>query len=65
MDDASRERCQRISDLSYEARSFLPLSTVDFLTRVSLIPASVVVELVDAPLEAGMTLWSAVSVFIL
>ena len=65
MDDASRERCQHISDLSNDDRSFLRLSTADFLTRVGLIPARVVAELVDAPLEAGMTLRSAVSVSLL
>ena len=55
LDDSSRERCQCISDLSEDDRAFSSLSTVEFLTNVGLIPARVVVELVDAPLEAGMT----------
>ena len=38
---------------------FLRLLTMEFLTQVGLIPARVAVELVDAPLEAGMALRSA------
>ena len=55
MDDSSRERCQRISDLLEDDRGFPRLSTVEFLTTVRLILARVAVELVDAPLEAGTT----------
>ena len=62
LNDISRERCQRISDLSKDDRNFPRLSTIEFLTPVGLIPARVAVELVDAPLEAGMALQSAVSV---
>ena len=62
MDDASRERCQRISDLPYDDRSFLRLLTVEFLTQVGLIPARVAVELIDASFVAGMALRSAVFV---
>ena len=62
MNDVSRERCQHISDFSHDDRSFLRLSTVEFLSQVSLIPARVAVELVDAPLEAGMAFQSVVSV---
>ena len=54
MDDSSRERCQRISDLSKDDHGFSRLSTAEFLAAVSLIPARVAVELVDASLEAGM-----------
>ena len=57
----SRERCQRISELSEEDHSFPHLSIVEFLTNVGLIPARVVVELVDAPLEMGMVLQSTIS----
>ena len=62
MDDASRERCQHISDLSEDDRIFLRLSIVEFLTNVGLIPTRVAVELVDAPLEVGMALQFVVSV---
>ena len=61
MSGDSRERCQRISDLSEPDRNFPHLSRVEFLTNVGLISAKVAVELVDAPLEMGMVLWSAVS----
>ena len=54
MDDSSRERCQRISNLPEDDLGFPRLLTVEFLTNVGLIPARVAVELVDAPLEAGM-----------
>ena len=62
MDNTSLETCQHISDLSNDDRSFLRLSTSDFLTHVELILARVAAELVDAPLEVGMTLQSVVSV---
>ena len=61
MDDTSWGRCQRINDLTYDDRSFLRLSTLKLLTQVGLIPARVAVELVDALLEAGMALRSAIS----
>ena len=48
------------SDLSDEDSNFLRLSTMDFLTRVDLIPVRVAMELVT-PLEASMALQSAVS----
>ena len=44
-----------MSDLSEDDRGFPRLSTAEFLTNVGLISARVAVELVDAPLEAGMT----------
>ena len=53
MDDSSRERCQRISNLLEDDRGFARLSTVEFLTNVGLILARVVVELVDFSLEMG------------
>ena len=62
MDEAIRERCQRISNLSKDDRSFPRLSIMEFLTNVNLIPARVAVELVDALLEAGMALQSVVLV---
>ena len=58
LSDASRDRCQRISDLSEEDRSFPRLSSMELLTNVSLIPARVAVELVDALLEMGTVLQS-------
>ena len=54
----SRERCQRISGLPEVDHSFPCLSSMEFLTNVGLIPARIVVELVDAPLEMGMVLLS-------
>ena len=38
---------------------------MEFLTKISLIPARVAMELVDTSLEIGMVLWSAVSIFFL
>ena len=59
----SRERFQRISDLSEADRSFPHFLTMEFLTNVGLILAKVALELVDAPLEMGTVLWSVVSAF--
>ena len=55
MDDSSRERCQRISDLPEDDCGFPRLSTAKFRINVVLILARVAVELVDALLEAGTT----------
>ena len=61
MSDDSQERCQCISDLLKADHSFPRLSSVEFLTNVGLILARVAMKLVDAPLEMGMMLRSAVS----
>ena len=48
MDEASREKCKRISDLPEADYSFPRLSTEEFLRNVDLLPARVAVELIDA-----------------
>ena len=60
MSDAGQDRCQHISDLPEDDHSFPHLSTMEFLTNVGLISARVAVEVVDALLEMGMVLRSAV-----
>ena len=54
LDETSREKRQRISNLPEIDRSFPPLSTEEFLRNIGLLLARVAVELVDAPLEMGM-----------
>ena len=54
MEEASREKCQHISDLPEADRSFPRLSTQEFLRNIGLLLARVVVKLVDALLEMGM-----------
>ena len=48
LDEISRERCQLISDLPEIERRFPQLSMEEFYRNVELLPARVVVELIDA-----------------